>query len=325
MDFEITQEYTETARKLETKDKAHANLFNELFQKLLNNDAFMKMTADSLAEKMLEKGMIANNLVTDNTEMVLAAPMGKLLKEQLDEQNKNIDKIHHVSLANVQNKGWYRFAKKSGVTSSGGDGSGLIFLIKQYHHNGGSLSCTGILSTSSDQSNICILGNSSSSPNITKIRHTYDKNAKISYLEFYYNINSSNGIYFQIFSPKSYSGEWTLLESLEKTEDVIDSFSVLSSADLTTKNRNVVTNSDLPKLYYKIKSPQNAGNPTQAIKDNWYTIPDGSYLCEIEVGSVCTGIVQKIEDGNYGSVYIISYGLITPIYMRKELDSWFVK
>ena len=86
-----------------------------------------------------------------------------------------------------------------------------------------------------------------------------------------------------------------------------------------------ITNSDLPKLYYKIKSPQNAGNPTQAIKDNWYTIPDGSYLCEIEVGSVCTGIVQKIEDGNYGSVYIISYGLITPIYMRKELDSWFVK
>ena len=101
------------------------------------------------------------------------------------------------------------------------------------------------MSTSSDQSNICILGNSSSSPNITKIRHTYDKNAKISYLEFYYNINSSNGIYFQIFSPKSYSGEWTLLESLEKTEDVIDSFSVLSSADLTTKNRNVVTNNDI--------------------------------------------------------------------------------
>lgn len=91
MDFEITQEYTETARKLETKDKAHANLFNELFQKLLNNDAFLKMTADSLAEKMLEKGMIANNLVTDNTEMVLAAPMGKLLKEQLDEQNNNIN------------------------------------------------------------------------------------------------------------------------------------------------------------------------------------------------------------------------------------------
>ena len=88
MDEEFT--FNEEYEKLTTGTRAHANEFNKIFYKLFENDKFLKYAADSLAEKMLEKGMIANNLVTDNTEMVLAAPMGKLLKEQLDEQNKNI-------------------------------------------------------------------------------------------------------------------------------------------------------------------------------------------------------------------------------------------
>ena len=91
MDFEITQEYTETARKLETKDKAHANLFNELFKKLLNNDAFLKMTADSLAERMLEKGMIVDNFATQIKGFIPDATLVTQLKEAQDEQNKNIN------------------------------------------------------------------------------------------------------------------------------------------------------------------------------------------------------------------------------------------
>lgn len=79
--------------KLTTDTRAHADVFNALFDKFLENDKFLKYAADSLAEKMLEKGMIANNLVTDNAEMVLSAPMGKLLKQQLDEQNNNLDKL----------------------------------------------------------------------------------------------------------------------------------------------------------------------------------------------------------------------------------------
>ena len=86
-----------------------------------------------------------------------------------------------------------------------------------------------------------------------------------------------------------------------------------------------VTNSDLPKLYYRIEDTQNAGNPTEAIKNKWATMPDGNYICEIYVGSVHTALVQKIENGNYGSVYIISYGSATPLYIRKVLESWIVK
>lgn len=46
--------------------------------------------ADRVANKLIEKGMIANNLVTDNENMVLAAPMGKKLQEQISDVNKNI-------------------------------------------------------------------------------------------------------------------------------------------------------------------------------------------------------------------------------------------
>ena len=87
----------------------------------------------------------------------------------------------------------------------------------------------------------------------------------------------------------------------------------------------ITTISDLPNLYYRIEDTQNAGNPTEAIKNKWATMPDGNYICEICVGSVHAALVQKIKNGNYGSVYIISYDLATPLYIRKVLESWIVK
>ena len=56
----------------------------------VNAQSLIDVIADKVANRLIDKGLIANNLVTDNTEMVLAAPMGKVLKEQLDEQNNNI-------------------------------------------------------------------------------------------------------------------------------------------------------------------------------------------------------------------------------------------
>lgn len=82
--------FNESYDQLTPDTPAHAEKFNKIFDLLLENDKFLKYAADALAEKMLEKSMVANNLVTDNEGMVLAAPMGKLLKEQLDEQNNNI-------------------------------------------------------------------------------------------------------------------------------------------------------------------------------------------------------------------------------------------
>lgn len=90
--------FNESYEKITTKTPVHADNLNKIFDLLLENDKFLKYTAESIAEKMLEKGMIANNLVTDNAEMVLAAPMGKELKRQLDEQNNNINSIERFTV-----------------------------------------------------------------------------------------------------------------------------------------------------------------------------------------------------------------------------------
>ena len=89
--------------------------------------------------------------------------------------------------------------------------------------------------------------------------------------------------------------------------------------------KTITTNSDIPNLFYSLDDKVNIGSPAEAIKSNWLNMPDGNYICQISVGSVHTALVQKIENGNYGSVYVISYGLTTPLYIRKELESWIVK
>ena len=91
MDYEVTREYTETVRKLEETDPSHADLFNQIYQALFNNDAFMKMTADSLAEKMLEKGMIVDNFTSERSDLPGSAGNDKRLYDMLTEQNKNIN------------------------------------------------------------------------------------------------------------------------------------------------------------------------------------------------------------------------------------------
>ena len=59
----------------------------------VNAQSLIDVIADKVANRLIDKGLIVNNLVTDNTEMVLAAPMGKELKRQLDEQNNNITNL----------------------------------------------------------------------------------------------------------------------------------------------------------------------------------------------------------------------------------------
>ena len=45
-------EYNDEMRMLEPTDPAHANKFNPLFEKLLNNGAFLKKAAETLAERI---------------------------------------------------------------------------------------------------------------------------------------------------------------------------------------------------------------------------------------------------------------------------------
>ena len=83
-------------RKLETSDPVHANVYNALFEKLINNDAFL----ERLANKMIEKSMLCHVLDSVNTQQVLAADVGPKitaitngLKEDVGVLNTKIDKI----------------------------------------------------------------------------------------------------------------------------------------------------------------------------------------------------------------------------------------
>ena len=67
-DFEVKKkpEFSSTARKLETTDRAHADLFNDLYQKMFDNDNYLKQNVESKAEK--DGGDIANTKVSEFAE-----------------------------------------------------------------------------------------------------------------------------------------------------------------------------------------------------------------------------------------------------------------
>ena len=94
-DYEVKKapEFTATARKLETTDRAHADLFNDLYQKLFDNDSYLKN--DSSNKLDADNGDIANTQVSEFEESSEALPVpvagdkektlwGKLKKWQQD-------------------------------------------------------------------------------------------------------------------------------------------------------------------------------------------------------------------------------------------------
>lgn len=58
---------------------------------------------DQMIAARIEKALIANNLLSDNVNTVLAAPQGKILKAMIDEQNKNLEKIVYGTIVIVGN------------------------------------------------------------------------------------------------------------------------------------------------------------------------------------------------------------------------------
>lgn len=82
-----------------------------------------------------------------------------------------------------------------------------------------------------------------------------------------------------------------------------------------------VTKSDIPNLHYTISSSI-INNPAEAIKEQWATMPDGYYLCEMRCGSAYIAIVQRIDDGQHGSVIINGYGSGYPIYLKCANGAW---
>ena len=94
-------------RKLETSDPVHANVYNALFEKLINNDAFL----ERLANKMIEKSMLCHVLDSVNAQQVLAADVGPKitaitngLKEDVNGLNTNLTTLYTTRWANNVDK-----------------------------------------------------------------------------------------------------------------------------------------------------------------------------------------------------------------------------
>ena len=121
-----------------------------------------------------------------------------------------------------------------------------MFVIKQTYNNVENMSLHGVLNFSYKKSNFTILGSSITHPVITHIRHTVDSTNNTTYLEVKYNNNSPNDIFFEIMCTDDGSGanRWKMMESVELVQETDTNVSVYSVANLVTKERNVVTNSD---------------------------------------------------------------------------------
>ncbi|MFQ9651288.1 MAG: hypothetical protein ACLRZZ_14560 [Enterocloster sp.] len=96
-------------RKIETSDPVHADIYNALFQKLINNDAFL----ERLADKMIRQAMISHVLDSNNAGMVLGADVGPKITTITDELQRALDVLNTNLKSSV--------VKITGITSDGGD------------------------------------------------------------------------------------------------------------------------------------------------------------------------------------------------------------
>lgn len=96
--------FSDVIEKLKTKDKAHADIFNNIFEKLLNNDIFVKEIAEA-SEKEIKH--LSDNMIARTDEVYLSGNLSDILKNM--DLSKNIivfgtsDTVQGIPAA----KGWY--------------------------------------------------------------------------------------------------------------------------------------------------------------------------------------------------------------------------
>lgn len=94
-------------RKLETSDPVHANVYNALFEKLINNDAFL----ERLANKMVEKSMLCHVLDSVNAQQVLAADVGPKITAIIDGLQEDVS-VLNTNLTTLYTTRWANNADK---------------------------------------------------------------------------------------------------------------------------------------------------------------------------------------------------------------------
>lgn len=224
----------------------------------------------------------------------------------------------------VLQTGWYRFAKYKCDTSiplaKGASGNSVIFSIKFAFNNSNNMSALGVLNSSYQKSNISILGSSISSQTISKLRHVIDESNNNAYLEFYYNSGAANAVAIELTNTLDTSIKWTIMDQLELTQETVENVVVYSTANLVNKDRNVVTNSDLKRHFYRY----DGSNKEFAIQDIFYKLPtdnDIHFVMMDCMNLVCL-IVQKYGSHSYGSVLSFGYGDRLTQY-RVDMDKWY--
>ena len=68
--------------------------------------------------------------------------------------------------------------------------------------------------------------------------------------------------------------------------------------------------------YIYLDDPTVTNDPIGAVKNRWSDIDDGVYIADIMCGSRFCALVQRVNDGQYGVVYTIGYGIEQPAYSR---------
>ena len=72
--------------------------------------------------------------------------------------------------------------------------------------------------------------------------------------------------------------------------------------------------------YIVVSDPSVSGDPIQAIKNKWANIPEGECFCKISVGSLYCALIQKINNGEFGSALIIGFRAAIYRSCERELD-----
>lgn len=84
-------EFSRKLRKLEVTDRAHADVFNQEFNKLINNDVYLKNKTEELEKQKIDVNMISDILIPEDTSMVLGANVGKYIDQSITSlKNKSI-------------------------------------------------------------------------------------------------------------------------------------------------------------------------------------------------------------------------------------------
>lgn len=99
-------------RKLETSDPVHANVYNALFEKLINNDAFL----ERLANKMVEKSMLCHVLDSVNAQQVLAADVGPKIMAITNELKENVS-VLNTKITQKSQSEFHAIADVAGVST----------------------------------------------------------------------------------------------------------------------------------------------------------------------------------------------------------------